>query len=188
MLLNVCPVSNDVILSEVQTAPDVMLSFVVANGLEGVIAKRNDSIYEPGRRSGAWRKMRINLGQEFVVGGYLPSKLGVDSLVIGFYENDELRYAGRVRAGLIPATRRRIAKELEHLVTEICPFCNLPDRSRGAWGEGITDDVMKKIIWLKPKAVAHIEFLEWTSTSRLRHTKFLAMCYDKDPRMVVRET
>jgi len=184
----VCPVSDDVILSEVQTTPDAMLGFALANGLEGVIAKRNDSIYEPGRRSGAWRKMRINVGQEFVVGGFIPSELGVDSLVIGFYENDKLRCAGRVRAGLIPATRRRIARELEQLVTENCPFCNLPDPGRGLWGEGITEDVMKRIIWLKPKAVAHIEFLEWTSAKRLRHTKFVAMRYDKDPRMVVRET
>jgi bifunctional non-homologous end joining protein LigD len=131
--------------------------------------------------------MRVNLGQEFVVGGFIPSDLGVDSLVVGFYEKDQLRYAGRVRAGLIPATRRRIAKELEHLISEICPFYNLPDRGRGSWGEGITDDVMKKIIWLKPEAVAQIEFLEWTSASRLRHTRFVAMRYDKDPRMVVRE-
>lgn len=115
-----------------------MLAFVRQNGLEGVIAKRKDSCYEPGRRTGVSQKMRVNLGQEFVVGGYIPSELGVDSLVVGFYENGKLHCAGRVRAGLILATRRRIAKELEHLVSKICPFCDLPDRGRGPWGEGMS--------------------------------------------------
>ena len=77
-----------------------MLTFVKSHGLEGVIAKRTDSPYEPGRRSGLWVKHRVNLSQEFVIGGYIPSHLGVDSIVIGFYRGKQLCYAARVRAGL----------------------------------------------------------------------------------------
>ncbi len=61
-----------------------MLAFVREHGLEGIVAKRADSVYQPGKRSGLWAKHRISLGQEFVVGGYVPSNLGLDSLVVGF--------------------------------------------------------------------------------------------------------
>lgn len=75
-------------------------------GGEGVVAKRLNSVYEPGRRSGAWSKMRLNIGQEFVIGGFTAGSNGVDALVVGFYSGRSLMYAARVRAGLIPATRR----------------------------------------------------------------------------------
>jgi ATP-dependent DNA ligase len=90
-----------------QSAKD-MLAFVKAHGLEGLIAKRSDSIYEQGRRSGLWVKRRINLGQEFVIGGYVPSHLGLDSIVVGVYREKELHYAARVRAGFVPLTRRQV--------------------------------------------------------------------------------
>ena len=116
-----------------------------------------------------------------MVGGYLPSELGVDSRLIGYYRGGKLRYAGRVRAGLIPVTRRRIARDLQKLIADICPFCNLPDRTAGQWGEGLTKEKMAKVVWLRPLAVAQVEFLEWTSAERLRHTTFVALRYDKDP-------
>jgi ATP-dependent DNA ligase len=93
-----------------QTAKE-MLAFVKGHGLEGIIAKRADSIYEPGRRSGLWVKKRLNLSQEFVIGGYIPSHLGVDSIVIGVYRGKDLHYAARVRAGFVPLTRRRFSNE-----------------------------------------------------------------------------
>ena len=83
-------------------------AFVREHGLEGIVAKRADSVYQPGKRSGLWAKHRISLGQEFVVGGYVPSNLGLDSLVVGFYRGTDLIYASRVRAGFIPATRRKV--------------------------------------------------------------------------------
>jgi bifunctional non-homologous end joining protein LigD len=104
-----------------QTATE-MVSFVKHHGLEGIIAKRADSLYEPGRRSGLWVKRRINLSQEFVIGGYVPSHLGVDSIVIGFYRDKQLRYAARVRAGLVPLTRRQVFERIKPLETGKCPF------------------------------------------------------------------
>jgi bifunctional non-homologous end joining protein LigD len=85
-------------------------------GGEGVIAKRLNSPYEPGRRSGSWTKMRINVGQEFVIGGFTPCSNGIDSLVVGFYEGKTLLYAARVRAGLVPASRRELYARLKPLV------------------------------------------------------------------------
>ena len=110
----ITPVDH-VALSEVsdQTAKE-MLKFVRAHGLEGIVAKRSDSIYQPGLRTGLWSKHRVNLGQEFVIGGYVPGTHGFDSLVIGFYRGRDLYYAARVRAGFVPATRREVFEQIKH--------------------------------------------------------------------------
>jgi ATP-dependent DNA ligase len=110
-----------------------MLKFVKEQGLEGVIAKRADSIYQPGMRSGLWSKHRISMGQEFVVGGYTPSANGVDALVVGFYRGKDLIYTGRVRAGFVPATRKEVFAKIKHLKTDKCPFSNLPEKEAGRW-------------------------------------------------------
>ena len=74
-------------------------------GLEGVVGKRIDSIYEPGERSGAWIKLRANLGQEFVVGGYIPGARGFDALLVGVYEKKELNFVAKVKNGFVPRIR-----------------------------------------------------------------------------------
>jgi bifunctional non-homologous end joining protein LigD len=165
-----------------------MLAFVKSHGLEGIIAKRCDSVYESGRRSGRWVKHRINASQEFVIGGYVPSHLGVDSIVIGFYRDKQLRYAARVRAGFVPLTRRQVFERIESLETGKCPFVNLPEKDAGRWGQGLTAEKMKECIWVKPQILAEVEFLEWTGADHLRHTEFVGLRDDKDPRAVVRET
>jgi DNA ligase D-like protein (predicted ligase) len=165
-----------------------MLKFAKSRGLEGVVAKRSDSVYQPGQRTGLWSKYRINLGQEFVIGGYVPSHLGVDALVVGFYRGKDLIYAARVRAGLVPATRREVFEKIKRLKTAKCPFANLPELAAGRWGQGLTAEKMKECVWLRPEAVARIDFLEWTGADHLRHTKFVALRDDKDPSKVVRET
>jgi ATP-dependent DNA ligase len=83
-----------------------LIQSVKANGLEGLVAKRLDSKYEPGLRSGAWQKMRINQGQEFVIAGYTPSPKNFDALVIGYYDRGKLIYAARTRNGFTPASAR----------------------------------------------------------------------------------
>jgi DNA ligase D-like protein (predicted ligase) len=165
-----------------------MLQFVKQHGLEGVVAKRSDGVYEAGKRTGSWTKHRINLGQEFVIGGYTPGSHGFDALIIGFYRGKDLIYAARVRAGFIPATRREVFAQIKHLKTAKCPFVNLPELTEGRWGQGLTAEKMKECVWLKPEAVVRIDFLEWTGADHLRHTKYVAMREDKDPRKVVRET
>jgi DNA ligase D-like protein (predicted ligase) len=181
--------NEQVNLSVVSTGSgEEMLEFVRRHRLEGVVAKRTDSVYQPGKRTGLWRKLKLNLGQEFVVGGYIPSNLGLDSLVIGFYRGKDLIYAGRVRDGFVPATRRSVFNKIKDLATVRCPFVNLPEVGSGRWGEGLTAEKMRKCVWLKPVTVAQVEFLEWTGADHLRHTKFITLRDDKDPRKVVKET
>lgn len=165
-----------------------MLRFTQMHGLEGIVAKRADSSYQPGLRTGVWSKYRLNCSQEFVIGGYVASHLGIDSLVVGVYRGKNLYYAARVRAGFIPSSRRQVFEAIQHLSTTRCPFVNLPEKEPGRWGEGLTAEKMMQCVWLKPEAVAEIEFLEWTGVDHLRHTKFVRLRDDKNPRQVVRET
>ena len=188
ILEKLLPRNDHVSLSAVGTSAAQMLRFVKQHGMEGVVAKHADSIYEPGKRSGLWSKHRINLGQEFVVGGYTPGSNGFDALIIGFYRGKDLIFAARVRAGFVPASRRETFARIKHLKVAKCPFVNLPEMGDGRWGQGLTAEKMKTCVWLKPQAVARIDFLEWTGADKLRHTKFVALRNDKDPRKVVRET
>jgi DNA ligase D-like protein (predicted ligase) len=166
---------------------DEMLAFVRAHGLEGIVARRADSIYEPGRRSGLWVKHRINRSQEFVIGGYVPGHLGVDSIVVGVYRGKQLHYSARVRAGFVPLTRRQVFERIKSLETAKCPFANLPEKDAGRWGQGLTAEKMRECIWVKPKVVAEVEFLEWTGADHLRHTKFIGLRDDKEPHTIMRE-
>jgi DNA ligase D-like protein (predicted ligase) len=188
LLKNVMTLSELVQLSEHFAGP--VSKFVAAVreiGGEGVVAKRLNSRYEPSKRSGAWSKKRINIGQEFVIGGFTPGTSGIDALVIGFYSGRSLIYAARVRAGLVPATRRDLYARLERLIVRDCPFDNLPEERSGRWGQGLTVAKMKQCIWVKPELVANFEFLEWTDTNHVRHIQFVSLRNDKNPRKVVRE-
>jgi ATP-dependent DNA ligase len=118
-----------------ESLPDLIHS-VKAQGLEGLVAKRRDSRYEPGLRSGAWQKMRVNQGQEFVIGGYTPSDKNFDALIIGYYEGGRLLYAGRTRNGSTPASRVQLFKKLRPLQVKECPFDNLPEKRTGRWERG----------------------------------------------------
>jgi DNA ligase D-like protein (predicted ligase) len=164
-----------------------MISVVREQGLEGVVAKRRDSPYEPGRRSGAWVKMRVNRRQDFIVGGYLPRGNNFDSILVGYCDGRDFMYAASVRAGFTPASRKALFKTLSKLESTDCAFSNLPDKSKGRWGTGITADKMKACRWLKPRIVVAIDFLEWTLDDRLRHPSFVALRTDKRACQVGRE-
>jgi bifunctional non-homologous end joining protein LigD len=187
LLAKILPDSDRISLSAVDTSASRILKFVNQHGIEGVVAKRDDSVYEPGRRSGAWSKYRVNLGQEFVVGGYTPGN-PFDALIVGFYRGKDLLFAARVRAGFVPATRREVFAKIKGLKISKCPFVNLPETAPGRWGQGLTAEKMKSCIWVKPEIVVRIDFAEWTGADKLRHTTFFAIRDDKDPRRVVRET
>jgi DNA ligase D-like protein (predicted ligase) len=175
------------ILDYVEAEPTELLRAVREQKLEGIVGKRKDSRYEPGSRSGAWIKHRVNRGQEFVIGGYTPGLHGLDAIIVGYYRGKELVYVARTRNGFVPASRRQLFEKLKPLAISKCPFVNLPEKHRSRWGEGMTADEMKKCVWVKPKLVAQIEFLEWTDADHLRHSKFVGLREDKDPRRVVKE-
>jgi len=166
----------------------VLIESVKAQGLEGLIAKRLDSRYEAGLRSGAWQKMRINRGQELVVGGYTLGTNTFDALIVGYYDGDRLLYAARIRNGFTPIVREQLFKRFRGLSIKACPFANLPEAKSGRWGAGLTAAKMKDCRWLEPVLVAQVEFLEWTGENHLRHTRFIALRDDKPAREVGRES
>jgi ATP-dependent DNA ligase len=170
-----------------ETSVDVILQSAREQGLEGVVAKRKDSRYEAGKRSGAWAKYRLNSGQELIIGGYISGPHGVDSIIIGYYKESRLIYVARVRNGFVPLTRRQVLARLQPLTILDCPFTNLPEKDKGRWGTGLTAEDMKKCTWVQPKVVARIEYLEWTDGDHLRHAKFAGLRKDKDPRSITKE-
>jgi DNA ligase D-like protein (predicted ligase) len=160
---------------------------VKTQGLEGLVAKRRDSVYEPGLRSGAWMKMRVNQGQEFVIGGYTLGTKTFDALIIGYYDGDKLIYVSRTRNGFTPRVRDQLFKKLQPLEIAECPFENLPEARSGRWGEGLTKAKMVGCRWLKPQLVGQFEFVEWTPDNHLRHTSFVGLRDDKRARDVGKE-
>jgi bifunctional non-homologous end joining protein LigD len=164
-----------------------MIKAVRAQGLEGIVAKQLDSVYEPGKRSGVWQKMRINKGQEFVLGGYTKGGRSFDALVFGYYQDGQLLYVSRTRNGFTPVARERLLKRFEPLEIARCPFTNLPELRAGRWGQGLTAEKMIDCVWLRPVLVGQFEFAEWTPDNHLRHSRFVALRDDKKASDVVRE-
>ena len=167
-----------------EAEPDDLLRAAREFGFEGIVAKRRDSLYEPGKRSGAWLKYKLNSSEEFVIGGYTPGS-PFDALIVGYYRDDGLQFAAKVRNGFVPRTRREVFKKLEPLESEECPFVNLPEGKRTPWA--LTREEMKNCRWLSPQLVAQIEFIEWTPDGHLRSAAFAGIREDKEARSVVRE-
>jgi bifunctional non-homologous end joining protein LigD len=165
----------------------VLIQSVKVHGFEGLVAKRRDSVYESGLRSGAWMKMRVNRGQEFVIGGYTRGTRSFDALVFGYYEGDALTYVARTRNGFTPATRAQLFRKFKRLEITDCPFVNLPEARSGRWGQGLTKAKMDECQWLKPVLVAQFEFLEWTADNHLRHSRFVGLREDKNAKDVGRD-
>lgn len=168
------------------SATDVV-SAVSQLGLEGVIAKRRDSRYDAGQRSGAWVKVKLDQQQEFVVGGYRPGPQGIDALLVGFYDGTKLKFAGKVRAGFTPHLRREVFAAIAPLQVVKCPFSDLPHTKAHRWGGGVTAEEMKEFTWVKPTVVVQIRFVEWTADAHLRHAAFVGLRSDKRAGEVRRE-
>jgi bifunctional non-homologous end joining protein LigD len=157
-------------------------------GLEGVVAKRRDSRYQPGRRSDAWIKVKFHQRQELVVGGYKPANDGFDSVLVGYYDAKRLYYAGKVRAGFTPHSRAEMMRRLMPLAAKKGSFVNLPSSRSSHWGEGVTAEEMTMLRWVKPVVVVEVAFTEWTRDGNLRHSSFAGFRDDKAARDVRRET
>jgi DNA ligase D-like protein (predicted ligase) len=168
----------------IEAAPTDMIRVAKEFGFEGIVAKRKDSLYEPGKRTGAWVKYRINRGQELVIGGYTPGN-PFDALIVGYYEGERLLYAAKVRNGFVPQLRREVANRFKRLQVDTCPFANLPEKKRIQWA--LTKEEMKNCVWLRPDLIAEIEFTEWTPDGHLRHSKFVGLREDKEARALYRK-
>ena len=167
-----------------EVEPDELLRGAKELGFEGIVAKRGDSLYEPGKRSGAWVKYKLKHSEEFVIGGYTPGS-PFDALIIGEYHEGNLHFAAKVRNGFVPRLRREVFKKLEPLQTPACPFVNLPEKKRTPWA--LTRDEMKNCRWVRPELVAQIEFTEWTPDGHLRDATFIGLREDKNPQDIVRQ-
>jgi ATP-dependent DNA ligase len=158
-----------------------IIQAVKAHGLEGVIAKRLDSKYQPDRRGDDWLKLPLKPAQHFVIGAYRLDGKRLDILLVGQFEGSKLLFAGKVHQGLNPANRRALLALLQSLATKKCPFANLPTSSGGRppggahWGEGITADEMADYTWLRPEIEAEIKFTERTAGGLLRHAEFVSL-------------
>jgi bifunctional non-homologous end joining protein LigD len=168
--------------------PSQLAAAARENGLEGLVAKREDSVYEAGERSGAWQKLRVSPGQELVVGGYIPGGTTFDALLVGYYDKRRLIFIAKIRNGFVPAVRRAVFAKLRPLVTGACPFANLPESRNARRGLALTADAMKRCVWLEPKLVAQVEFTEWTDQDHLRHARFMALREDKPASEVTKES
>jgi bifunctional non-homologous end joining protein LigD len=166
---------------------NAVLQSVRASGLEGIVAKRRDSVYRAATRVTSWLKFKINKSQEFVIGGYKPDAGSFQSVLLGYYDARKLIFCGKCRQGFNPPMRRRLLEQMRPLLIDRCPFSNLPSSRKSHFGEGITAEEMKELCWLKPKLVAQVSFAEWTNYGLLRHATFEGLRDDKDPRAIVRE-
>src|SRR5207247_7437058 len=138
-------------------------------GLEGVIAKRVESVYVSAR-SRDWLKFKCSSEQEFVIVGYTDpngARAAFGALLVGYYDGDRLLYAGKVGTGFDTETLARLGRELSALQVERPPVAG------EAKGKGVH--------WVKPKLVAQVAFTEWTRDGKLRHPRFLGIRRDKTP-------
>jgi bifunctional non-homologous end joining protein LigD len=167
-----------------------LLDEVKRRGLEGIIGKQRNSVYEPGRRSGAWIKLKCVNEQEFVIGGYTPpqgARKHFGAVLVGYYEDNKLVFAGKVGTGFTAKSLSILHKRFQKEARHDCPFVDLPSKQNGQWVQGITPSMMKKMHWVNPKLVAQIKFAEWTRDGKLRAPVFFGLREDKKPIDVIRE-
>jgi bifunctional non-homologous end joining protein LigD len=162
-----------------------LLAATREQGLEGIVAKQLSSTYEPGRRSGAWRKIKNMNRQELVIGGWLPGEGRrqdrIGALLVGIHDEGDaggpLRFAGRVGTGFTDAELDRLAGLLKPLVRDTRPFEAIPKAIK----------IPREAVWVEPELVAEVEFLEWTREGVLRAPSYKGLREDKAPALVVRE-
>jgi len=160
---------------------DAVRTASVANGLEGVVAKRLDSVYEPGARPGTWLKVKNQLQQEVVVAGWKPgqgNRAGlVGSLLVGVYSAGLLVYAGHVGTGFSDPVLRMLTRRLEALRRPDSPF------------DGpVPAEYARPAVWVEPRLVVDVTFHRWTRAGRMRAPAYRGLRDDKNPADVVRET
>ena len=166
--------------SHVEGEGKTFFAAAAARHLEGIVAKRRKSRYEPGRRTDNWLKIKVRPEQELVVGGYIPgegSHKDLGAVLVGVYEGKSLRYAGRVGSGIDAKMRKLLKSRLDALARATAPFDPAPPRT----GE------LREARFAEPEIVIRAEFAAWTRDNTVRQTAFKGILEGRDPRTVVRE-
>jgi bifunctional non-homologous end joining protein LigD len=159
---------------------EALLEAAREQGLEGIVAKRLGSIYQPGKRTPAWRKVKARREQELVIGGWTRGTGNREgtfgSILVGYYDGDALRYGGAVGTGFDRRLLESLQAEFRRLATDTCAFDPPPPAI-----------VRRTAKWVRPELVCEVAFAEWTFDGVVRQASFLGLRDDKDPREVVRE-
>ena len=192
VLEKLCADAGDPIRYSAEIGDDAraLLEEVKRRGLEGIVAKQRNSVYEPGRRSGAWIKLKCVNEQEFVIGGYTPpegSRKYFGAILVGYYKENRLMFAGKVGTGFTANSLLMLHKKFRAEERDDCPFEDLPSKQNGKWVQAITPSMMRKLHWVNPVFVCEIKFAEWTRDGKLRAPVFLGLRDDKKPKEVVPE-
>jgi bifunctional non-homologous end joining protein LigD len=178
ILKSILPLSPRIKFSDHVTGEGLLFfDEVKKKGLEGIIAKHSRSVYVPGIRSRQWLKVKTQLTQDAVIGGFTEPKGGrkyFGSLVLGVFEGDELVYIGHSGGGFDSKSMKEIRETMDPLISTDCPFRVKPKTNTPA-------------VWLEPKLVCEVALSEWTGEGLMRHPVFLRMREDKDAHEVVRE-
>jgi bifunctional non-homologous end joining protein LigD len=193
LLAKICEDVEDPIRysGEIGTYAKPLLAEVSRRGLEGLIGKLRNSVYEPNRRSGAWIKLKCVHEQEFVIGGYTPpsgSRKYFGAILVGYYEDGRLKFAGKVGSGFTSKSLAILYKKFREEERADCSFVDLPSKQGGQWVQGLTPSMMTKMHWINPEFVAQIKFSEWTRDGKLRQPVFLGLREDKPAGEVTRES
>jgi bifunctional non-homologous end joining protein LigD len=159
---------------------ETLLQAARDRSLEGIVAKRLGSTYQPGKRSPAWRKVKVRREQEVVIGGWTKGTGNREdvfgAVLVGYYEDGALRYGGAVGTGFDRKLLQSLQRTFDELATDTCPFDPAPP-----------PPVRRTARWVRPELVCEIAFAEWTFDGVVRQASFLGLRDDKDPRDVVRE-
>jgi bifunctional non-homologous end joining protein LigD len=173
----VSPTPTISLVSYFEESGEAYLQEACEKGWEGLIAKRASAPYVPGR-SKEWLKFKCSKEQELVVGGFTDpqgARVGFGALLVGYYDDGKLQYAGKVGTGYNAPLLRSLTEQLMKLKRDDSPFDGMPPQRKG-------------VHWVEPDMVVQIGFSEWTRDGRLRHPRFLGVRDDKKAREVVRET
>jgi bifunctional non-homologous end joining protein LigD len=161
----------------VEAEGTALFTLTKEKGMEGIIAKRKESIYRPGKRSADWLKIKARLQQEFVVGGFTApkgSRKYLGAVVLGAYTGGKLQHYGYAGSGFSEKGLKEAVEKMKPLFTDKCPFVNPPN-------------IKEKIQWVQPKLICVVEYAELTADDQLRQTTFLGWRDDKKPKEVILE-
>lgn len=189
ILQSLVPVGGIIRLSEnFDATATEFFSLAAQMGLEGIIAKKADSVYLPGARSSGWLKIKTGKRQEVVIGGFTNnenSSKPFSSLLVGVYEKDALVYTGKIGTGFTQKLQQELLEKFKPLQIKTCPFRNEPDINKPS---RFRPNPPKAVAtWLKPELVCEVSFAEMTSDGVMRHPSFAGLRIDKNPADIIQE-